>query len=68
MIFGYSPAQIRKAIAGAVGFAVTVAAVALEGELIPEPAVPYVVAGIGVATSYGIFRVRNDPTPPRHRA
>lgn len=56
----YTPGQVRKAIVGAVGFVVTTATVALEGELIPEQAVPYVVAVIGIAASYGIFRARND--------
>lgn len=62
----YTLAQVRKAAVGLVGFLVTTATVALEGELIPEQAIPYVVAGIGIATSYGIFAVRNAPVDGRH--
>ena len=64
----YTPAQVRKSLVAGAGFVITVLTVGLEGNLIPEPAVPYVVAAIGVAASYGVFRVPNDPTPARHRA
>lgn len=54
-------AQYRKAIVAVVTFIVSTLTVALEGHLIPEVAVPYVVGVITLAGAYGVYKTTNIP-------
>lgn len=71
-LFGYTYPQLRKFFVSVLGFVLTVLAVLLEGDLIPESWTPWILGFIGVCTSYGVFRVRNtanathlDPAHPQ---
>jgi hypothetical protein len=65
-MFGYSPAQVRKALVAAAGFAVTVLTtiLATDADLISPRWLPWVHVVIGVAGFYGVFRVPNTPPGP----
>lgn len=65
-IFGYTPAQVRKALIAFLGFILTVVAALLSGGLIPEDWLPWVLVFIGVCSSYGVFAVKNNPVDGRH--
>jgi len=59
------PAEIRKAL---VAFATFATSLVAQG-VVPEPAVPYVLAGLAVLGTYGVYAVKNEPTyEARHRA
>lgn len=60
-IFGYTPAQVSKFLTAVVGFVLTVLAAFLQGNLIPEGWLPYVLIVIGVCASYGVFAKPNAP-------
>ena len=61
----YSPAQIKKALFAAAGFAATVAAtvLAIGPDLIPDVALPYIHIGLALATTYGVFQAQNTKVP-----
>lgn len=63
-IFGYTLAQLRKALVAVAGFVVTVIVAAIGGHLIPSGWEPYATVIVGVASTYGIFAVRNAPATP----
>lgn len=53
----YNPKQVRKFLVALV----TLASQALAYNLVPQPAVPYVLLGIGFLGAYGVFQVKNAP-------
>lgn len=59
-IFGYTPAQVRKALVGTTALGLTIVAELQEGNLLPTEWTPWIMAGVAIAGSYGIFRVRNQ--------
>lgn len=62
----YTPAQVKKALVAAATFVVNVVAVLLAGNLIPVDWLPWVVAGVGLAGTYGVFAAQNAGYTPRH--
>lgn len=54
-------AQYRKLIVAIATFIVSTLTVALEGHLVPEVAVPYVVGIITLAGAYGVYKTTNVP-------
>ena len=58
-IFGYTPKELRKLWVSVLGFLLTVVAFLLQGGLIPESWMPWVLVFIGVSASYGVFKVQN---------
>lgn len=66
----YTAAEVKKAIFTTAVFVVTVVTTILTvgPDLIPDAALPWIVIGLGVANSYGVFALRNlgskgfDPT------
>jgi len=64
-VFGYTPSELKKFWVSALGFALTVIAFLLQGGLIPESWMPWILVLIGVCGSYGVFKVQNGtPTKP----
>lgn len=54
------PAEIRKALVALATFVVSLVA---QG-VVPDPAVPYVLAALALLGTYGVYAVPNAATPP----
>lgn len=67
-VFGYEPAELRKAFVAFVGFVITVIAVLFGYDLLPPELARWVPAIIAVGTIYGVYRVPNRPPQGRHEA
>jgi hypothetical protein len=65
----YNLSEIRKTLVGVVGFALTVLATILTvgPDLIDEDLLPWVIVALAVGSSYGIFKVPNQPAPGQPR-
>ena len=61
----YALSEVRKTVIGLVGFLVAVAAafLTIAAGSIPNEWLPWVQVLVAVATSYGIFKVPNQPPP-----
>lgn len=60
-----TPAEIRKALVAAATFLASLVAYGV----VPEAAVPYVLALLGALGTYGVYAVPNaKPYAPRHKA
>lgn len=57
----YSPAQIKKALVGAVTLLSTVAVAGLGSHLFPATWEPWLNLLLAVAGTYGVFKVENAP-------
>lgn len=56
----YTPAQVRKLLVAIAGFVVVVLSTSLAvGGVLPESWLPFVHVVIAVASSYGVFKVKN---------
>ena len=62
-IFGYTPAQIKKCSAAAVGFVVAVLMSATTNNLVPQKYLPWALAILGALTTKVVFSSKNDPRP-----
>jgi len=60
MSLGARAARARKAIAAAVGFAVTLVLLVPQ-DVIPDGWRPYVALLLAAGTTLGVYKVRNDP-------
>lgn len=60
-IYGYTPAQIKKALVSAVGFSLMVLTAAVP--VMPASYLPFVLAVIGVLTTIGVAVAKNAPAP-----
>jgi hypothetical protein len=59
------PAEIRKALVALATFLASLVAYGV----VPEPAVPYVLAALAALGTYGVYAVPNaEPYTPKHRA
>lgn len=69
-MFGYTPAQLKKALLALVTFAVNLVTVALTvGNVIPDVALPWIAVFLGVAGTYGVFKAKNaEVVPAKHAA
>ena len=57
--FGYTIPQIAKFVLSVTGFVIAVLTAATP--FVPEQYQPWVIAGIGIATSVAVFVVKNAP-------
>lgn len=57
-------ARVRKAVTAAIGLAVTLVLLVPE-DTVPEQWRPWVGVILALGTVAGVYRVRNDPKPPR---
>lgn len=61
----YALSEVRKTVIGLVGFIVAVLAafLTIAADTIPNEWLPWIQVIVAVATSYGIFKVPNQPAP-----
>ena len=60
-IFGYTLAQIKKAVITGLGFVIAVLTAATQGNFVPEERLPLALGVIGFCTSALVFIVKNAP-------
>jgi hypothetical protein len=65
----YAFSEVRKTVIGLIGFAVAVLAafLTIAADTIPNEWLPWVQVAVAVGTSYGIFKIPNQPAPGHHR-
>ena len=62
-IFGYTPAQLKKALIAAVGFSLAVLTAAVP--MVPAKYLPFTIAAIGFLTTLGLTLAKNAPLTPK---